>query len=84
MKDANFDDSLKHLQLELALDWDFIETSLCNEKLWGFVFNSNNPRGYDTRIEYLFDLQTKRPQDAAHCYAFTMLASKECENRRVL
>jgi hypothetical protein len=39
--------------------WDEIETQLNNPRFWAFV--SNNPRDqYSTKIEYLFDIATKK------------------------
>ncbi|MGM1055455.1 MAG: DUF262 domain-containing protein [Bacteroidota bacterium] len=40
-------------QLQIATEWDRIETSLHNEELWWFINQSGNEKS--TRIDFLFD-----------------------------
>jgi len=50
---AKFDKAKK--QNHIAKQWDTIEHTLGNDKLWGFVTN-NNITDFNTKIELLFDL----------------------------
>ena len=46
-------DRMRLRQIEIANEWDNIETSLQNNKLWYFLSDENKE---DNRIEYIFDL----------------------------
>lgn len=46
-------DSMRMRQIEIANEWDSIETSLQNNKLWFFLSDKIKE---DNRIEYIFDL----------------------------
>lgn len=46
-------ESMRMRQIEIANEWDSIETSLQNNKLWFFLSDKNKE---DNRIEYIFDL----------------------------
>lgn len=45
-------------QLEIATEWDRIESTLQDDKFWYFI--NTNPDRYDTRIEYIFDLMKSK------------------------
>lgn len=47
------EDSMRLRQIEIANEWDNIETSLQNNKLWYFLSDEQKE---DNRIEYIFDL----------------------------
>ena len=42
-------------QLEIASEWDRIETSLRDNEFWGFI--SDGSDNYDNRIEFIFDFE---------------------------
>ncbi|WMJ22663.1 DUF262 domain-containing protein [Paludicola sp. MB14-C6] len=46
-------DRMRLRQMEIANEWDIIETSLQNNKLWFFLSDEQKD---DNRIEYIFDL----------------------------
>lgn len=45
--------TMKHRQIEIANEWDSIETALQNNKLWYFLCDEEKD---DNRIEYIFNL----------------------------
>ena len=47
------EDRMRLRQIEIANEWDNIETSLQNDKLWYFLSDKQKE---DNRIEYIFDL----------------------------
>ena len=58
IKDDNFEDSddIYYLrQLEIANEWDTIENTLQDDRVWYFI-NPNYNAAPDTRIEYIFDV----------------------------
>lgn len=58
-------------QLEIANEWDSIETSLRDDKVWFFI-NPPNQAEYETRIEYIFDViagkKTGESENHTFCY----------------
>jgi uncharacterized protein with ParB-like and HNH nuclease domain len=46
-------DGMRRRQIEIANEWDSIETALQNDKLWYFLSDEHKS---DNRIEYIFDL----------------------------
>lgn len=56
-------------QLEIANEWDHIENTLQNDKVWYFI----NPRyqiNLPTRIEYIFDMITQKKPNNFSDYTF--------------
>lgn len=53
--DKNSNDKLRLKQLEIATEWDYIEHSLQNDKLWFFLTENKNETN---RIEFIFDLMS--------------------------
>lgn len=43
--------------------WDVIEKALRQQKFWSFITQNGSTEGYSSRIEYLFDLISKKKED---------------------
>lgn len=55
-------DQTKQLrQLEIAGEWDRIESTLRDNEFWGFLSNDNDI--YDNRIEFIFDLMSGKTKE---------------------
>lgn len=50
------DDYIKLKQLEIATEWDTIESKLQDNNFWYFLNNTQKDTDKDTRIEFIFDL----------------------------
>ena len=60
---------------KIALEWDGIEHKLHDDLLWGFIYNeANQGLEYESRIEYLLDLQKKKSVEHKECHYFTFNA----------
>jgi hypothetical protein len=57
-------------QIQIATEWDLIEQHLQNPEFWYFIYNDNNKKQYDTRIEFIFDLMKDKPAGAEKFYTF--------------
>ena len=69
-------DRMRLRQIEIANEWDNIETSLQNNKLWYFLSDENKE---DNRIEYIFDLMndsTDTDPYSTFRFFYTKLAGK--------
>ena len=55
-------------RLRIATEWDHIEYALQEDAFWYFIYEGKEK--YDTRIEYIFDLMMKKPDDAEENYTF--------------
>ena len=67
-------------QLEMASEWDSIENSLQDEKMWYFI-NPHYASALDTRIEYIFDvIAGKTPKDGEN-YTFIYYSNQIEENK---
>ena len=47
-------------KINLATEWNLIEQDLHNDCFWYFLNRSNNPMKYSSRIEFIFDILSKR------------------------
>lgn len=56
-------------QLEIASEWDTIENTLQNDKVWYFI-NPKNTDTLATRIEYIFDIITQKKSSDFNDYTF--------------
>lgn len=56
--DKDSDDEIS--QNEIALQWDYIETELHNEKLWYFLTTEDSEK-YQTKIDLILDLISEKP-----------------------
>jgi hypothetical protein len=57
-------------QLQIASEWDGIETVLQDDSFWCFIFNPGSRRRYETRIEYIFDLMKKKRHDSEYYFTY--------------
>lgn len=72
LKSSNFDvigDPSYLKQLEIASEWDRIENSLQDDKIWFFI-NPKYLKTPDTRIEYIFDLISSKTPQLGENYTF--------------
>lgn len=61
LRKSNFNDAEATLrQLRISTEWNAMDQRLQDDNFWHFIFSSTNPRHYDNRIEYIFDLMTGR------------------------
>lgn len=63
-------------QSQIALEWDEMEKLLQRDDFWGFIYCSGNPLKYDTRMEYIFDLMTKKTKEKSPRYTFDCFYSE--------
>lgn len=74
------EDSMRLRQIEIANEWDSIETSLQNNKLWYFLSDEQKE---DNRIEYIFDLMNDSGDTDAYStfrFFYSKLAGKTEED----
>ncbi|AQS92728.1 hypothetical protein BXQ17_01000 [Polaribacter sp. BM10] len=76
LRETNFNkkEDVNLKQLQIASEWDAIESTLQNDDFWYFIYNNSNPLKYETRIEYIFDLiknKTKEDEDRFTFYKFS-------------
>lgn len=78
LRKSNYDefgDAYYLRQLEIANEWDNIENTLQNDKVWYFI-NAQYKTPLDTRIEYIFDIiAEKTPKDGEN-YTFYKFAER--------
>lgn len=56
------------IQLKIGAEWDRIEQTLQKPEFWFFINPETN--GYDTRIEFIFDLKKGRKEDDEDFFTF--------------
>ena len=79
-KDNNKNMTYK-MQQEIALQWDNIEKSLHNDRLWFFLTN-NFAENYQTRIDLILDLiSRKTPENKEKYYTFFKIDEMKKENK---
>ena len=54
---------LARKQSHIIEQWDIIESQLRDEKFWSFIKKDKDSIGYSCRIEYIFDLISKKTPD---------------------
>lgn len=54
---------LARMQSHIIEMWDVIEKALRQQKFWSFITQDGNTDEYSSRIEYLFDLISKKKED---------------------
>jgi uncharacterized protein with ParB-like and HNH nuclease domain len=66
------EDYLRMKQLQIAAEWDKVEYTLRDDSFWYFIRNKDNGERikYPNRIEYVFDLIQKKPEDAEDKFTF--------------
>lgn len=58
-------------QSHIIEEWDIIESQLWNDKFWSFIKKDKNSDDYSCRIEYIFDLiskKTSNQKDSLYTY----------------
>lgn len=58
----NFEGKNQAKQLEIAGEWDRIESTLRDDEFWGFLSN-NNSDSHENRIEFIFDLMGSKSKE---------------------
>lgn len=67
LKDVSYDIVLLHKQTIIALEWDQMEKELQDDDFWFFICNGHK-NTYETRIDYLLDLITKKKNSEINLY----------------
>ena len=62
-------------QLEIANEWDRIENTLQNDKVWYFI-NPQYKTALETRIEYIFDIIAEKSSRDGENYTFYKFAER--------
>ncbi len=71
-------------QLEIANEWDEMENTLQDDKVWFFI-NAQYKNPLETRIEYIFDvIAQKGPKDGENFTFYTFAERMETEGVNVL
>jgi len=65
-RNPNDEDRIRLKQLEIATEWDNIETVLHNEEFWLFINKDESEK--ETRIEFLFELLVRKSNDGEDNY----------------
>jgi len=60
------DEQIRLKQLEIATEWDYIETTLRNDEFWLFINEMENQK--ENRIELLFELLVEKNEDLEDNY----------------
>ena len=80
VNDASFDKILSFRQNAIALQWDQMEKTLQDPKVWGFIYGGS--KTYETRIDYILDLAShKTPKETNIYYSFKHFYDKVKEVR---
>ncbi|WPP48936.1 DUF262 domain-containing protein [Catalinimonas niigatensis] len=86
LRKDNFEHQSAHLkQIQIASEWDAIETTLQRKDFWFFIYNKENPIQYDTRIEFIFDLMYGRKPNHQERYTYNQFSEqfKNLERRKL-
>lgn len=77
LKRGNFNEQDATLkQIQIASEWNSMEQKLQNDSFWFFIYNTSNVQKYDNRIEYLFDLMSKRTVEDEYYHTFNWFSNK--------
>ena len=69
---------------KIALEWDNIERKLHDDSLWGFIYSeANQGLEYESRIEYLLDLQQGKTIKDKERYFYTFNAYLHSYRQRI-
>ena len=70
-QESNFQESnIYFKQFQIATEWDIIEKKLQEDAFWYFIYDLKNRLKYKNRIEYIFDLITKKQDEHEAYYTF--------------
>lgn len=71
LNDSNYSGADADLRkINLATEWNLIEQDLHDDRFWYFLNRSNNPMKYSSRIEFIFDILSKRNQSSPKYHTF--------------
>lgn len=71
LNDSNYSGAEAELRkINLATEWNLIEQDLHDDRFWYFLNRSNNPMKYSSRIEFIFDVLSKRNQSSPKYHTF--------------
>lgn len=71
LNDSNYMGADAELRkINLATEWNLIEQDLHEDRFWYFLNRSNNPMKYSSRIEFIFDIISKRNQNSQKYHTF--------------
>lgn len=71
LNESNFSGPDAELRkINLATEWNLIEQDLHDDRFWYFLNRSNNPMKYSNRIEFVFDVLSKRTQSSRKYHTF--------------
>lgn len=66
IESSDFAKILSLKQNAIALEWDQMEKTLQDPKVWGFIYGGKN--NYETRIDYLLDLESHKSNTETNKY----------------
>lgn len=61
-------------QLQIATDWNYIESRFQNDELWLYI--SDNRQKYENRIEFIFDLLSDKTENSQFYHTFYFFNKK--------
>lgn len=71
LNDSNYSDADAELRkINLATEWNLIEQELQYDRFWYFLNRSLNPMKYSSRIEFIFDVISKRTVSSLKYHTF--------------
>ena len=63
-------------QSHIATEWDAMEKALRKDAFWYFLYRSDHPFAYENRIEFVFDLMSKKGRDAEFYHTFNFFSDE--------
>lgn len=71
LNDSNYSGADAELRkINLATEWNLIEQDLHYDRFWYFLNRSHNPMKYSSRIEFIFDVISKRTLSSMKYHTF--------------
>ncbi|HRJ54594.1 MAG TPA: DUF262 domain-containing protein [Candidatus Thiothrix moscowensis] len=77
---AGYEQTIQRKQLEIAMEWDKIEYTLQNDEFWYFL-NKEKCQS-PTKIEFIFDLISKKTDSKDKDHAFRHFYNKELKDKK--
>lgn len=68
---------------QFATEWDWVEKQLQNDRFWYFIQPDETNYKQGTRIDFLFDLELKKPDLSDSFFAYRMIESLFNENKQI-
>lgn len=77
-------DSISLLKInQFALEWDAVEKQLQDDRFWFFIQPDHSKYKEGTRIDYLFDLDLKKPAISDDLYAYRQIEKQFNEDKNI-